>query len=152
MNFKRLTENAKLPTIHNDYSPALALYTQDAFTLPIGVTTVVPVGIALKLSLEDTDRLCKVAAFMVDVPFWLRQYGLTSFGTTVFSLDYDGEWNIVLSNQGKQNVTFKKHDIIGMAIWFEHGLSDPMFDHLRTKEIPSQENGTRDDIRSQGHV
>ena len=131
MNFIKLTEKAKLPSIHNKYSPALALYSQDEFTLPIDITTVVPLGISLNLNQENLDRLGKTGAFMIDLPFWLRQYGLTSFGMTVFSLDYDKEWSIVLSNQGKQNISFKKHDIIAMCLWFEHGLNHPMFDELR---------------------
>ena len=133
MNFNKLTEKAKLPTIHNDYSPALALYCQDNFTLPIGITTVVPLGINLDLNEENLERLGKTGAFMVELPFWLRSHGLTSFGFTVFSLDYDKEWSIILSNQGKKDVSFNKHDIIAMCLWFEHGLNHPMFDQLRVE-------------------
>ena len=131
MNFIKLNDEAKLPSIYNEYSPALALYCQDDLTLPSEITTVVPLGISLELNEQNLDRLGKQGAFMIELPFWLRQYGLTSFGFTVFSLDYKDEWKIVLSNQGKQNVSFKKHDIIALCLWFEHGLSHPMFDELR---------------------
>ena len=147
MNFKKLTDKAKCPTIHNNYSPALELYCQDSWTLPMDTTTVVPLGIRIDLTPEDTDRLGKQGAFMIDLPHWFFPYGLTSFGTTIFSLDYVNEWTIVLSNQGKQNVSFEKHQVIAMALWFEHGLTHPMFDPLRKEKTLVEGNGTGNEIR-----
>ena len=112
MNFEKLYNDSQLPVIQTKFSAGLDLYSyQDVEVKPFE-TVVVGLGIRsifTEIEFREGNNQC----FILELRSSLRAKGLTSLGTGIIDMDYQGEWLQVVCNLSKESYTVKKGDTLG---------------------------------------
>jgi dUTP pyrophosphatase len=102
LKVKRLNEGGKVPTRANPDDAGLDLFAPCSVHVPMGVTTVVPLGIAIDIPPGWFARICDRSS--------VAKRGITVLGGCM-DAGYTGEWKVILMNSGGGQ-TFKPGDAI----------------------------------------
>ena len=139
MNFEKLYNDSQLPVIQTKFSAGLDLYSyQDVEVKPFE-TVVVGLGIRsifTEIEFREGNNQC----FILELRSSLRAKGLTSLGTGIIDMDYQGEWLQVVCNLSKEPYTVKKGNRIAQAVMMSHmtGTLDAVsYTHLTLPTIYS---------------
>ncbi|MFT4283038.1 MAG: dUTP diphosphatase [Candidatus Woesearchaeota archaeon] len=108
IKFKKLNENAKIPTYAHEGDAGMDLYsTEDKILLP-GERYLFKTGLAMELE--------KGFGFIIkDKSGLAHKHGLTTLGG-VIEYTYRGEIGVILLNTSKKEVFIEKHQKIAQAI------------------------------------
>lgn len=108
IKFKRLSENAKIPTKATEGAAGLDLYSTEEVSLLPGCTVVVPLGISSSFSSGIVG--------IVKDRSGLAIRGIHVHGGVIDS-DYRGEWKVIIHNPLLAPVVIRKLDRIAQVVF-----------------------------------
>jgi len=107
MKIKILRENIIIPTKGSVFSAGIDVYSPINFTLFLGETKRIPLGIAIEIKKDEVAIMSERSS--------MGKKGVTSVGNIIDS-DYRGEISIFLQNNNELEQSFNKGDRIGQIV------------------------------------
>ncbi len=106
--FKKLHENAQLPTRGSEHAAGLDLYAVERMDIWPGAQVMIPTGLAVAIPADHYGRIAPRSGLAA-------KYGIQVHAGVVDS-DYRGEVRVCLINHGDKMVEFKPGDRIAQLI------------------------------------
>ncbi len=108
LNYKKLSANAKTPTIGSDHAAGIDLYAAEECVLSVGERKAVPTDLAFAIPYGSYGRIAPISGMAL-------RAGLDVMAGVIDS-DYRGNVKVVLINLGQQEIYLRKHDRMAQLI------------------------------------